>query len=125
MLTLTIVAPPWKDLANPQCLDRDHFLSNDTSHSLGDEDDEDQDDDPGDQDEDPSPPQVPDHQGAPEVGPSGTAGLNAKVSKKWKATSEIIEVFSGLPKKCDLLTSSLGRRVGQWPKRCSGPLMSG
>ena len=73
-----------EDLANPQCLDRDLFLSTDsnTSHSSDDEGDEDQDDAPGDQDEDPSPPQVPDHQGAPEVGPSGTPGLTAKVSKK-------------------------------------------
>ena len=45
-----------EDLANPQCLDRDLFLSTDsnTSHSSDDEDDGDQDDEPGDQDEDSS-----------------------------------------------------------------------
>ena len=91
-----------EDLSNPQCLDRDLFLSSETSQSSGDEDDDgDQDDTLGVQDEDPSPPQVPDCQGAPEVRPSGTPGLTTKVSKKRKATDEIIEVFSGPPKKRD------------------------
>ena len=91
------------DLNNPECLDRDLYMSDDTSQSSGDEDGEgDQDDtNPGDQDEIFSPPQVPDHQGAPEVRPSGTPGLATKVSKKRKATDEIIEVFAGPSKKRD------------------------
>ena len=49
----------------------------------------------------PLPPKAPGRQGAPEVRPLGTPGLTTKVSKKRKATDEIIEVFAGNPKKRD------------------------
>ena len=63
-----------EDFSNLQCLDRDLYLSTDSTQTSGDEDEDgDQDDtNPGGQDEVPSPPEVPDCQGAPEVRPSET-----------------------------------------------------
>ena len=59
-----------------------------------------------------SPTQAPDRQGAPEVRPTGTPGVATVVSRKRKATDDIMQVFAGPSKKRDPFYVKL-RDIGQ------------
>ena len=104
-----------EDLSNPQCLDRDLYLSDDSSQSSGDEDgDGDQDDtNPGDQDEILSPPRVPDRQGAPEVRPSGTPGLATNSLRGVKLLMRSLKCLQASLRNVILLMSNLERWADQ------------